>query len=173
MCFCWCICRKGTLNFRLWRSWFKATISIGIVYTHAISYKNIIYIYIYIYTYYCYHTSQKQSHLLPMFPDWPPFEFSWGTPGHVGLKTVHCMDVDWHQVQCLAGQSCPVAMEVSGLGGWIQRWSYKETIHFNAFDIILYYCDLNGSGVQAIFVQSFQSWDFVFKLAILLNSFFG
>ena len=178
MCFCWCICRKGTLNFRLRRSSFKATISIGIVYTHAISYKNIIYIYIHIFLYYIHitvitHLKNKAISFPCFLIDLPSNSLGELRPGHVGLKTVHCMDVDWHQVQCLAGQSCPVAMEVSWLGGWIQRWSYKETIHFNAFYIILYYCNLNGSAVQAIFVQSFQSWDFVFKLAILLNSFFG
>eukprot|EP00434_Breviolum_minutum_P042362 symbB.v1.2.037702.t1/scaffold5640.1/size25837/2 len=27
-----------------------------------------------------------------------------------GLTTVHCMDVDWHQVQCLAGQSCQLQL---------------------------------------------------------------
>ncbi len=142
MCFCWCICRKGTLNFRLRRSSFKATISIGIVYTHAISYKNIIYIYIYthisiLYTYYCYHTSQKQSHLLPMFPDWPPFEFSWGTPAGA------CRSQDGALYGCgLASSTVPGWPKLPRCNGSELAWRMNPKMKLqrdNTFQCILYH----------------------------------
>lgn len=50
------------------------------------------------------------------------------TPSREGLTTVHCMDVDWHQVQCLAGQSGQLAISMA-VGGFWRMNKYEVTIY--------------------------------------------